>query len=101
MTTIERYVPPEALKGFVRGLWAAAVAGGAAFFATWGATGEPLMAWIVAGSTAFASLAARTGEGYRDARSPGGGGLTPEEEEVLRRLRDGSLDYVPDPRIGS
>jgi hypothetical protein len=124
VSAIERYIPPAAVAGFVRGLWGAFLAGGMMYLTAALETGDTTQAWIYAGIAFFTSLAARTGEGVYDARTgerfePTADEieaarlrigarlgieplmrLTEEEAEVVRKLRSGELTYDPDARAG-
>jgi photosystem II stability/assembly factor-like uncharacterized protein len=92
---MEKYFPPEVVAGFARGFWNAFIAGGVVFFGL-AATEGMEAAWFGFGTAFFAALLARTGEGYRDSRKAGSEvRLDPVEQEVINRLRDGSLDYDP------
>ena len=121
MTLMERYLPPEAVIGFLRGLnlgllaFVVAFSGAFATASTDGAvTGIEWAALVItAAASAAIALGGRTAEGYGDARTAQAtaiaaeaaaemasdaaipSGLTAEEAEVLRRLRAGEISYTP------
>ena len=121
MTLMERYLPPEAVIGFLRGLklgllaFVVAFSGGFATASTDGAVTQ--IEWwalvITAAASAAIALGGRTAEGYGDARAVQATNqaaeaaaemavdaaepaeLTPAEAEIVRKLRAGEISYTP------
>jgi hypothetical protein len=128
-TMLERYIPPAALAGFLRGLWGAALNAGLMYLTAALTTGDTSTAWIFAGIAFCTSLGARTTEGVYDARRSTASNFEPtaeeiaaaqqrigarigiepveplmrlsrEEAEIVRRLRSGDIVFDPDARPG-
>ena len=121
MSLMERYLPPEAVIGFLRSLKLALLAFVVAFsggFATASTDGSVTsIEWaalsITAAAAAAIAIGGRTAEGYGDARVAQAtdaaaetaaemaidaaipAGLTPEEAEILGKLRRGEISYTP------